>query len=255
MAATTSSGQSRQRRYSTALLVPARRRRPPWSGPHSPRPGVRPRRHRAARPPAPRRGGGSSRHAALLRTGLEICAAGHIPSLRDACILSDSSIGYERILIRYERILIGSPAMHAAVSSAPAVASSRQRGLWPLAVIASAHLMAVLDTTIMFVALPSVSARTWPDGCGPLLGGHRLHAVPGGPAAARRPPCRPAWREEHAAARRGRLRLRLGRGRRRGRRCHAHRGPCRAGGFGAVLVSSTKSLLSRSTPTGSSGPG
>ncbi len=46
--------------------------------------------------------------------------------------------------------------MHAAVSSAPAVASSRQRGLWPLAVIASAHLMAVLDTTIMFVALPSV---------------------------------------------------------------------------------------------------
>src|SRR5271170_1357579 len=27
---------------------------------------------------------------------------------------------------------------------------------WPLAVIASAHLMAVLDTTVMFVALPSV---------------------------------------------------------------------------------------------------
>src|ERR1700735_3257986 len=27
---------------------------------------------------------------------------------------------------------------------------------WPLAVIASAHLMAVLDTTIMFVALPSI---------------------------------------------------------------------------------------------------
>jgi EmrB/QacA subfamily drug resistance transporter len=41
--------------------------------------------------------------------------------------------------------------------------------LWPLAVISSAHLMAVLDTTIMFVALPSVqhglgmtvSARQW----------------------------------------------------------------------------------------------
>ena len=29
-------------------------------------------------------------------------------------------------------------------------------GWWPLAVIASAHLMAVLDTTVMFVALPSV---------------------------------------------------------------------------------------------------
>ena len=42
-------------------------------------------------------------------------------------------------------------------------------GWWPLAVISSAHLMAVLDTTIMFVALPSiqrdlhlgVSARQW----------------------------------------------------------------------------------------------
>jgi EmrB/QacA subfamily drug resistance transporter len=31
-----------------------------------------------------------------------------------------------------------------------------KRGWWPLAVIASAHLMAVLDTTVMFVALPSV---------------------------------------------------------------------------------------------------
>jgi EmrB/QacA subfamily drug resistance transporter len=36
------------------------------------------------------------------------------------------------------------------------VALSHQRGWWPLAVIASAHLMAVLDTTIMFVALPSI---------------------------------------------------------------------------------------------------
>jgi EmrB/QacA subfamily drug resistance transporter len=42
-------------------------------------------------------------------------------------------------------------------------------GWWPLAVIASAHLMAVLDTTVMFVALPSVqrglgltvSTRQW----------------------------------------------------------------------------------------------
>ncbi len=42
-------------------------------------------------------------------------------------------------------------------------------GWWPLAVIASAHLMAVLDTTVMFVALPSVqrglgmsvSGRQW----------------------------------------------------------------------------------------------
>ena len=31
-----------------------------------------------------------------------------------------------------------------------------RRGWWPLAVIAAAHLMAVLDTTVMFVALPSV---------------------------------------------------------------------------------------------------
>ncbi len=29
-------------------------------------------------------------------------------------------------------------------------------GWWPLVVIASAHLMAILDTTVMFVALPSV---------------------------------------------------------------------------------------------------
>ena len=32
----------------------------------------------------------------------------------------------------------------------------RLEGWWPLAVIASAHLMAVVDTTIMFVALPSI---------------------------------------------------------------------------------------------------
>jgi EmrB/QacA subfamily drug resistance transporter len=41
-------------------------------------------------------------------------------------------------------------------SPALAAAPHRQRGWWPLAVIAAAHLMAVLDTTIMFVALPSV---------------------------------------------------------------------------------------------------
>src|ERR1700761_7585901 len=43
------------------------------------------------------------------------------------------------------------------------------QGWWPLAVIASAHLMAVLDTTVMFVALPSiqrslhmtVASRAW----------------------------------------------------------------------------------------------
>ena len=42
-------------------------------------------------------------------------------------------------------------------------------GWWPLAIISSAHLMAVLDTTIMFVALPSIqhalkmtdSSRQW----------------------------------------------------------------------------------------------
>jgi EmrB/QacA subfamily drug resistance transporter len=47
--------------------------------------------------------------------------------------------------------------------------TTSRAGWWPLAVIASAHLMAVLDTTIMFVALPSiqralhmgVSSRQW----------------------------------------------------------------------------------------------
>jgi EmrB/QacA subfamily drug resistance transporter len=38
---------------------------------------------------------------------------------------------------------------------APATAGARP-GWWPLAMISSAHLMAVLDTTIMFVALPSI---------------------------------------------------------------------------------------------------
>jgi EmrB/QacA subfamily drug resistance transporter len=33
------------------------------------------------------------------------------------------------------------------------------QGWWPLAVIASAHLMAVLDTTVMFVALPTIQHR------------------------------------------------------------------------------------------------
>ncbi len=55
------------------------------------------------------------------------------------------------------------------VSAASADVTRRKHGWWPLAVIASAHLMAVLDTTIMFVALPSVqhglgmtvSARQW----------------------------------------------------------------------------------------------
>ena len=45
----------------------------------------------------------------------------------------------------------------AAIPSTPvAVAAPRRRGLWPLVVIASAHLMAILDTTVMFVALPSI---------------------------------------------------------------------------------------------------
>jgi len=42
-----------------------------------------------------------------------------------------------------------------AASTVPAAAHGRERGWWPLAVIASAHLMAVLDITVMFVALPS----------------------------------------------------------------------------------------------------
>jgi len=39
--------------------------------------------------------------------------------------------------------------------------TEQQPGWWPLAVIAAAHLMAVLDTTIVFVALPSIQ-RTLP---------------------------------------------------------------------------------------------
>jgi len=37
-----------------------------------------------------------------------------------------------------------------------AITKADKPGWWPLAIIASAHLMAVLDTTVMFVALPSV---------------------------------------------------------------------------------------------------
>ncbi len=40
--------------------------------------------------------------------------------------------------------------------TAGAAAGTSPHRWWPLAVIASAHLMAVLDTTVMFVALPSV---------------------------------------------------------------------------------------------------
>jgi EmrB/QacA subfamily drug resistance transporter len=43
-----------------------------------------------------------------------------------------------------------------AIGTGARVTSGTKRGWWPLAVIASAHLMAVLDTTVMFVALPSV---------------------------------------------------------------------------------------------------
>ena len=53
--------------------------------------------------------------------------------------------------------------------TATAPGAAARRGWWPLAIIASAHLMAVLDTTIMFVALPSirrglhmtVASRAW----------------------------------------------------------------------------------------------
>jgi EmrB/QacA subfamily drug resistance transporter len=59
--------------------------------------------------------------------------------------------------------------MQAASPTASIAPPEQKPGWWPLAVIASAHLMAVLDTTIMFVALPSVqhglgmtvSARQW----------------------------------------------------------------------------------------------
>src|ERR1700691_1159352 len=46
--------------------------------------------------------------------------------------------------------------MQAASPTASIAPPQQKPGWWPLAVIASAHLMAVLDTTIMFVALPSI---------------------------------------------------------------------------------------------------
>src|ERR1700678_1598658 len=46
------------------------------------------------------------------------------------------------------------------ISHTPSTTAARpegqRQGWWPLAGIAAAHLMAVLDTTIMFVALPSI---------------------------------------------------------------------------------------------------
>jgi MFS family permease len=60
-------------------------------------------------------------------------------------------------------------AMTSAIQAADAEQQAPAHGWWPLTVIASAHLMAVLDTTVMFVALPSVqhalglsvTARQW----------------------------------------------------------------------------------------------
>lgn len=59
--------------------------------------------------------------------------------------------------------------MASSVVTAAGPGTQQRPGWWPLAVIASAHLMAVLDTTVMFVALPSiqhalrltVSSRQW----------------------------------------------------------------------------------------------
>jgi EmrB/QacA subfamily drug resistance transporter len=57
----------------------------------------------------------------------------------------------------------------ATTALAGAGAAAKRQSWWPLAVISSAHLMAVLDTTVMFVALPSaqralglsVTTRQW----------------------------------------------------------------------------------------------
>lgn len=62
-----------------------------------------------------------------------------------------------------------SSASSASPPTGPVPVAGRERGWWPLAVIASAHLMAILDTTVMFVALPSaqralglsVASRQW----------------------------------------------------------------------------------------------
>ena len=42
------------------------------------------------------------------------------------------------------------------VTASAGLEAPQPRGWWPLAVIACAHLMAVIDTTVMFVALPSI---------------------------------------------------------------------------------------------------
>ena len=47
------------------------------------------------------------------------------------------------------------PSAIEATRPRPAITTGRV-GWWPLVVIASAHLMAILDTTVMFVALPSI---------------------------------------------------------------------------------------------------
>ena len=51
---------------------------------------------------------------------------------------------------------MGATARGAVPGSSVVVAAPRRRGLWPVVVLASAHLMAILDTTVMFVALPSI---------------------------------------------------------------------------------------------------
>src|ERR1035438_2466502 len=116
---------------------------------------------------------------------------------------------------------------------APLVVPQRKRGWWPLAGIASAHLMAVLDTTIMFVALPSVqhglgmtvSARQWVvtaytlSLAGLLLTARALQGAFGAVLVSSRRDQRPARDRGHGGpdlrARRGR---RCGLGRRPGHR-------------------------------------
>ena len=53
-------------------------------------------------------------------------------------------------------LIVEGAAMTSTTQAADAERQAPGHDWWPLVVIASAHLMAVLDTTLMFVALPSI---------------------------------------------------------------------------------------------------
>jgi predicted MFS family arabinose efflux permease len=97
---------------------------------------------------------------------------GHSHPFQDsACILSFETTSLYLGCISHLIIVLKTEG--AAMTGAAQLAEAEQRapahGWWPLAVISAAQLMAILDTTVMFVALPSaqhavglsVGARQW----------------------------------------------------------------------------------------------